>query len=131
MIKRICFLFLFLCTVFALFSQDAADRRRDRSAIPQPSADADIYSFTINNNTGYSISDVLVSRRADGDTGENAVIDITHRGRRIIIRLNHPLDDNYLYDIILIDRDGDRYAKLGVRLAANDTVTIEMTDMVF
>ena len=130
MLKKMGVLLLFLLAAFALLAQDAADRRRERTPAPQPVVDIDVFSFTIVNNTGYPIRDVFV-RRADSDWAENTVVNTMHRGQRIIIRLDHALDGSQLYDIRLVERDGDGYAKYGLTLAANETVTIEVTDMEF
>ena len=136
MIKRNGLVLLFLLgTLLAVSSQEDTDRVRNRQDGRPPregraaSPDStDAPSFTIVNNTGFTIRNVFVSRAGNSDWGGNLLGSPLPSGQNASISMGHPLDGTTLYNIRLVDVDGDRFAKNNITLMSRSRVRVEISD---
>ena len=139
MLKKFIVLVLFILIAFTVSSQDSADRRRDRTddtrstrgAASQAGVNTETSTFTVSNNTGYIIRDIFVFRAGSNDRGDNMLTRPLRIGGDATIRMNATLDGAQLYTILLVDDGGDSYTKTNLRLTHRDSITVEMSDLVF
>ena len=88
-------------------------------------------SIRIVNNTGYDVFYVYISPEenefwGNDFLGEN---DILENGQTITFRLTQPLTKVKVYDIRLVDEDGDSYIKMGVTLTNNARIVFTYDDL--
>ena len=143
MSKKNIALFVFLCcTAFTVRAQDETARllnivdgilnsAEEKLAPPSASADTVSVTFQIVNETGFTVKSILICRADDKDWGDNYLSGALLNKQRITINFNQPLDGTVLYNIRMIDEDGDRYSKYNVKLNNRSTIRIGISDFEF
>ena len=88
-------------------------------------------TIRIVNNTGYSIWFIYVSPSNSDKWGEDLLgNDILRRGD-FSYRLPQPLNRQNIYDIMLIDDEGDEYVKWDVRITDNARIVFTLNDLIY
>jgi len=87
-------------------------------------------SIRIVNNTGYTIYQIYVSPSEDDEWGDDILGDeILENGKTFTYRLRFPLNRVSVYDIGVIDEDGDDYIKWEVTVTNNASIVFTTEDM--
>jgi hypothetical protein len=88
-------------------------------------------SISIVNNTGYTIYYIYVSPASDEEWGEESLGEeaVLERDQSFTAALPFPLNQVNVYDICLVDEDGDRYYKWGLTVTNNARIVFTMDDL--
>lgn len=87
-----------------------------------------VTSTRITNNTGYMVYYVYLSPAGSGNWGIDRLgSDVLQNGNTLTVNRVPPSPDN-LYDILLVDSDGDPYTRRNVRLSQNQTLRFTFDD---
>jgi hypothetical protein len=83
------------------------------------------------NNTGYDIFYVFISPEENEFWGNDLLgdDDILENGQTMTFTLPQPLNRVNVYDIRLVDEDGDSYFKMGLTLTNNARIVFTMDDL--
>ena len=140
--KRSFVLLMFLWVVFTVRAQDETARllnivdgilnsAEEKLAPPSSAAETVSVTFQIVNETGFTIKNILICRAGEKDWGSNYLSGTLLNKQRATINFNQPLDGTVLYNIRMIDDDGDRYSKYDVKLNNRSVIRIGISDFEF
>ena len=84
---------------------------------------------TVVNNTGYTCFYLYLSPSST-DNWEEDVLgnDILENGQSVRVHLSKSLSQENIYDIMMVDEDGDTYTKWNVQLTENARILFTMRD---
>jgi hypothetical protein len=86
--------------------------------------------ITLQNSTGYEISEVYVSPASADDWGDDYLVNATlDDGDSFTISLPRSLSETNMYDIQFVDIEGDSYTRFDVAVKSGATVEITMDDL--
>ena len=87
-------------------------------------------SISIVNDTGYTVHYIFVSPAESDEWGDDVLGDrVLRSGETFTYRLTQPLSRVSVYDIRLIDEDGDDYVKWEEELSANARIVFTFDDL--
>ena len=88
-------------------------------------------SVRIVNNTGYDVFYVYISPEENEFWGDDFLgeDDVLENGQTVTFRLSQPLTRTKVYDIRLVDEEGDSYIKMGVTITNNARIVFTMDDL--
>jgi hypothetical protein len=87
-------------------------------------------SIKIINNTGFTIYYIFVSPASDEEWGEELLgEDFLEKDESFDAVLPLPLNQVSVYDIRLVDEDGDRYYKWGLTVTNNAWIVFTLDDL--
>jgi hypothetical protein len=93
------------------------------------SAESQLPSIRITNNTGYTVYYVYVSPADSEQWGEDLLgDDVLMNGDYVNITLSQPLSEVNVYDIKLKDKEGDTYTKWDVSISAGSQIEFTIGD---
>ena len=143
MMKRKLFMLLLISgSCFAAFPQDASNRllnlldevisaaTESGRVTPSPS-NQERPSFSLCNNTSFTVKSVYVCRSGSDDWGANILSALLYDGLSIIVVLNTPLSEAGVYNIRMVDVDGDYYTKYDVKIGESSIVKMTISDFEF
>ena len=90
----------------------------------------DFPTFTIINNTGFTIRTIYVCRSGSESWGSNVLNFPLYNGQNVSINMSQPLDGS-TFNIRLIDVDGDLYSKYDVALKSRSVIRMGISDFEF
>jgi hypothetical protein len=88
-------------------------------------------SFSLQNNTGFTIKNIFVCRAGDENWGENILGGFLYHGQSTSVSLVTPLEEGNGYNIRVVDVDGDHYSKYNVKIGDFSTVSMSISDFDF
>jgi hypothetical protein len=105
-----------------------------RSSTPAASAsDAALSWITIVNDTNYTVVEVhVVPSGGTGSDGDRQMLppgQVIHAGEEYRIEVDTGRFGTLVYDVMLVDEDGDRYVKSGVNLEVTIRVVYTLDDL--
>jgi len=91
--------------------------------------------LNIRNETNYTIVQIVAvpARTGDWDSGESLLEswETIHDGEDYRVEIDVDASDTFIYDIMLIDEDGDRYFKWDVNLEIVGEIIYTLDDLRF
>ena len=120
--------------MYAAGAQDGPNRQDPGKTPSAPAnADSEKISFSIQNDTGFTIKNIFVCRVDSSDWGNNVLVNPLYKQglynkHSALITIEKPKDSNTLYNIRLVDKDGDSYAKYNQKLSENITIKVGISD---
>ncbi|MCL2138246.1 MAG: hypothetical protein FWH41_01815 [Treponema sp.] len=87
--------------------------------------------FRVVNDTGFTVKNVFVCKAGEKNWGKNYLTNNLSKGQHITINLGVPPDDAALYNVRIIDVDGDAYTKYNLEIKRRDRISIGIGDMEF
>lgn len=132
-------LLLLVCAAFAAGSQEDTNSlwnrldgllntAEERLSPPAAGAGVESPSFLIFNNTGYVVRSVFVRKTSDAAWGDNILPAPLYNGRSVVVSMDQSFDVTALYNIRMVDIDGDMYTKYGEKIGEHTTITIGIGD---
>ena len=132
-------LLLFLVVAVTAHPQDEASRllnrldsflstAEERLATTPTGSVNESPNFFVVNNTGFTIRSIFVSRAENGIWGDNVLPHLLHNGQNASINPGLPLDGTTLYNIRLVDVDGDYFGQFNITLSPRTRVRIGIGD---
>jgi hypothetical protein len=114
--KKHIFLFIFLLAlVFSLAAQSSGGKKP---------------KITLQNSTGYEITEIYVSPASSDDWGDDYLVNTSlDDGDSFTISLPLPLSQTDMYDIQFVDIEGDTYTQYDVSVKNGATLEITMDDL--
>ena len=101
-----------------------------RTSAPAQST-AQIASFSLQNNTGFTIKNIYVCRAGDENWGDNILASFLYHGQSTSISLVPPFEETNRYSIRVVDVDGDHYSKYDVKIGDFSVVSMSISDFDF
>ena len=89
-----------------------------------------IITLPIINDTGYTVKSIFICKDGESDWGENLLPAILPKGRPIIVTLEVAAGKQ-LYNIRMIDIEGDKYTRKNIDIKRRNRVTIREEDVEF
>jgi hypothetical protein len=100
-----------------------------KSSPPQsPYQPSENPSFYLLNKTGFTVKEVYVSQTQSESWGSNVFKGYLYNGQTALITLRLSLSEVDLYNIRLVDIDGDHYSKYNVQITEYVIVEISIGD---
>ena len=129
---RFLFIVMSFMVVFAAFSQDRdrGDRIDARRPLSSSADAASKISFSIMNETGFTVKSVYVCKQDEQGWGENVLANLLSSQERAVVSVEN-YDPNALYCIRIQDIDGDYYSKANIKLRDRGTIKMEINDLEF
>lgn len=86
--------------------------------------------ITIENNTGFTIWNVLISETASNSWGSDWLEqdEVFYNGDSVSFDLLYSIDEVSRYDIMLIAQNENKYIKMNVPVTGNDTISFTQND---
>jgi hypothetical protein len=88
-------------------------------------------SFSLINNTGYTVTNIFICMAGTDNWGNNILAAPLYNNQTIAINLALPLDEAGLYNIRMVDIDGDCYSKYNTKIGAYSSIKIGIGDLDF
>lgn len=101
----------------------------DRLAPPPRDTSEESPSFTIVNLTSFTAREIFIRRAGETGWGRNLLDQPLHHRRNISVGLDRLPDPNALYDVRLVDTDGDVYAQYGLAIRDRTVIRIGIGDL--
>ncbi|MDR2478667.1 MAG: hypothetical protein LBD48_05065 [Treponema sp.] len=145
MMRRKLFIFLLIFGgCFAAFPQDTANRLLNLldevisaatesgrvTPVPSPS-NQERPSFSLYNNTSFTVKSVYICPSGSDDWGVNILSTLLYDGLSIVVTLDVPLSGAGVYNIRMVDVDGDYYTKYEVKIGESSVVKMTISDFEF
>lgn len=96
-------------------------------------ASAQVFDFTLVNKTGFTIDEIYVSPNGDDEWGEDVMsLDVLANGKSVEISFDEDYEellldfDIDLYDLKVVDEDGDEYYWTKLKLETINSIEISL-----
>jgi hypothetical protein len=114
--KKHIFLFIFLLATGFILAAEPSGGKRPK--------------IILQNSTGYEIAEIYVSPASSEDWGDDYLVNTTlDDGDSFTVSLPVPLSQADVYDIQLVDVEGDTYTQFDVSVKNGATVEITIDDL--
>jgi len=100
----------------------------EKFAPPPSAADSENFTFVIFNNTGFTVRNIFIYQAGGKNWGANILGNPLYSGQSVTVSLNRPPGAGSLYDIRMVDIDGDSYIKYGQELSEHGKISIGIGD---
>ena len=128
--NRIIFFVMVLVIALPAFSQDRDRGERPDSRRPSAAEVSGKITFSVVNETGFTIKSVFVCRQDDEDWGINYLDTLLNPQERLVISIEN-FEKGTLYKVRVQDKDGDFYTKLNIALRERGTIKMDINDYEF
>jgi hypothetical protein len=86
--------------------------------------------LTIINKTGYEIHQIHIASKQETTWGKSLMLDkIIPNGGSFMVRLHAKHDKGCIFDIKIIDQDGDTYVKMNINLCSVNKLVFTEKDL--